>query len=344
MRYRTFGRTGLRVSDLFLGTMTFGSDWGWGASLDECRTMVDAYADAGGNVIDTANNYTDGSSERIVGELLAGGRRDSFVLASKYTLTRDGKDPNASGNHRKNLVKSLERSLTALRTDYLDVYWVHIWDDQTPLEELMRALDDVVRAGKVLYVGVSDMPAWAVARAQTLAEWRDWSPFAGLQIPYSLTQREPERDLLPMARTLGLSVAAWSPLAGGVLSGKFTRGDTAGGTAGGTRVDRSAISERDLAIARTVDAVADGLGWSSSQVALAWTRAHNPDVHPIVGARRLDQLTDNLAAADRVLPADAVAKLDEVSAIELGFPHDFITSTREFVYGSETTNATVRAS
>jgi aryl-alcohol dehydrogenase-like predicted oxidoreductase len=337
MRYRTFGRTGLRVSDLFLGTMTFGSEWGWGAALDECRTMVDAYAEAGGNVIDTANNYTDGSSERIVGEVLEG-RRDSFVLATKYTLTRDAADPNASGNHRKNLVRSLEQSLRALRTDYLDIYWVHIWDDQTPLEELMRALDDVVRAGKVLYVGVSDMPAWAVARAQTLAEWRDWTPFAGLQIPYSLTQREVERDLLPMADHLGMSVAAWSPLAGGVLSGKFTRG----GDAGSTRVKPENIGERDLVIARTVDAVADRLGWSSSQVALAWTRAHRADVHPIVGARRLDQLADTMAAADLTLPDDEVGALDEVSAIEVGFPHDFIASTREFVYGAPTAQATVR--
>jgi aryl-alcohol dehydrogenase-like predicted oxidoreductase len=336
MRYRTFGRTGLRVSDLFLGAMTFGSDWGWGASPDECRTMVDAYADAGGNVIDTANNYTEGASERIIGTVLEG-RRDSFVLATKYTLTRDGADPNASGNHRKNLVRSLEQSLRSLRTDYLDLYWVHIWDDQTPLEELMRALDDVVRAGKVLYVGVSDMPAWAVARAQTLAEWRDWSPFAGLQVPYSLTQRDAERDLLPMAGHLGLSVAAWSPLAGGVLSGKFTRG----GAADGTRVKPENISARDLAVAREVDAAADRLGWSSSQVALAWTRAHRPDVHPIVGARRLDQLTDNLAAADLSLPPDEVRKLDEVSAIEVGFPHDFIASTREFVYGAAAA-ATVR--
>jgi aryl-alcohol dehydrogenase-like predicted oxidoreductase len=180
------------------------------------------------------------------------------------------------------------------------VYWVHIWDDRTPLEELMRALDDVVRAGKVLYVGVSDMPAWAVARAQTLAEWRGWSPFAGLQIPYSLAQREGERDLLPMAGALGLSVAAWSPLAGGVLSGKFTRGDAAEDT----RVKRADVSARDLTIAREVDAVANQLGWSSSQVALA------------------------------------VRKLDEVSAIELGLPHDFIASTREFVYGAATVGAT----
>jgi aryl-alcohol dehydrogenase-like predicted oxidoreductase len=328
MRYRTFGRSGLRVSDLFLGTMTFGDTWGWGASVDECRAMFDAYAEAGGNVVDTANRYTEGASERITGEILRG-RRDEFVLATKYTLSRDGKDPNASGNHRKNLMLSLDQSLERLQTDYIDIYWVHIWDRATPVEETMRALDDAVRAGKVLYVGISDAPAWVVSRAQTIAEFRDWSPFVGLQVPYSLTQREVERDLLPMSAALGLSVAAWSPLGAGVLSGKFTR--AAGGES--ARTDSSRISERDLIIAREVDAVADGLGWSSAQVALAWTRAHRPDVHPIIGARKLGQLTDNLAAASRVLPEDAVRRLDEVSAIPLGFPHDFIESTAEFVYG-----------
>lgn len=328
MRYRTFGRSGLRVSDLFLGTMTFGDDWGWGASPDECRKMFDAYADAGGNVIDTANKYTEGASERIAGELLEG-RRDAFVLATKYTLSRDGKDPNASGNHRKNLTVSLEQSLKRLRTDYLDIYWVHIWDPATPIEETMRALDDAVRAGKILYVGISDAPAWVVSQANTMAELRGWTPFTGLQVPYSLLQREVERDLLPMALALDLSVAAWSPLAAGKLSGKFSRG----GAEEAARTRREDVSEGDLTIARAVDAVADGLGWSSSQVALAWTRAHNPDVHPIIGARTIDQLTDNLAAAERVLPGDALRRLDEVSAIPLGFPHDFISATQEFVYG-----------
>jgi aryl-alcohol dehydrogenase-like predicted oxidoreductase len=329
MRTRTFGRSGLRVSDLFLGTMTFGEDWGWGASVEECRKMFDAYAEAGGNVIDTANRYTEGASERIVGEILQG-QRDSFVLATKYTVSRDDKDPNASGNHRKNLVLSLEQSLTRLRTDYIDIYWVHIWDPATPLDETMRALDDAVRTGKVLYVGISDAPAWVVARAHTIAELHAWTPFTGLQIPYSLTQREVERELLPMASALQLSVAAWAPLAAGVLSGKFTRdgGDSA------TRIKRADITERDLTIARAVDTVADQLGWSSSQVALAWTRAHDPAVHPIVGARTVDQLADNLRAASLELPVDAVRELDEVSAIPLGFPHDFIASTREFVYGS----------
>ncbi|MBX7555713.1 aldo/keto reductase [Streptomyces sp. tea 10] len=329
MRYRLLGRTGLRVSEAFLGTMTFGEDWGWGAPVEECRAMFSAYAEAGGNVIDTANRYTEGSSERIVGELL-GPDRDRFVLSTKYTLTMDGTDPNASGNHRKNLARSVEASLRRLGTDYIDLLWVHIWDPNTPVEETMRALDDLVRAGKVLYVGISDAPAWLISRAQTMAELRGWTPFAGLQLPYSLVKRDIERELLPMAANLELSVAAWSPLAGGLLSGKFTRP----GTDGPSRVDRADVSEGDLAIARAVDEVADELGVSSSQVAIAWTRAHRPWIHPILGARNPAQLSDNLAAIDLELPEDAVARLDKASAIELGFPMDFILdTTSEFVYG-----------
>ncbi|ADI09532.1 aldo/keto reductase [Streptomyces bingchenggensis BCW-1] len=329
MRYRLLGRTGLRVSEAFLGTMTFGEEWGWGASAEECRKMFTAYAEAGGNVIDTANRYTEGSSERIVGELL-GAERDRFVLSTKYTLTMDGTDPNAAGNHRKNLARSVEASLRRLGTDYIDLLWVHIWDPNTPIEETMRALDDLVRAGKVLYVGISDAPAWLISRANTIAEFRGWTPFAGLQLPYSLVKRDIERELLPMAEALELSVAAWSPLAGGVLSGKFTRP----GADGPSRVDRGTVSERDLEIARTVDAVADELGVSSSQVAIAWTRAHHPSIHPILGARNLAQLTDNLSAIDLALPEDAVARLDEAGAIDLGFPMEFILdTTTDFVYG-----------
>jgi aryl-alcohol dehydrogenase-like predicted oxidoreductase len=328
MKYRTFGRSGLRVSEAFLGTMTFGEDWGWGASAEECRAMLTAYAEAGGNVIDTASNYTDGASERIVGELL-GADRDHFVLATKYTLSLDRSDPNASGNHRKSLTRSLEQSLERLRTDYVDILWVHIWDEHTPLEETMRALDDLVRTGKVLYVGISDAPAWVVARANTLAESRGLTPFTGLQLPYSLVQRDIERELLPMAGALELSVAAWSPLAGGVLSGKFTRSETTEPT----RKSSSELSAHDLRVAREVDAVADSLGAGSSEVAIAWTMAHRPWVHPILGARHLDQLKANLAAVDLRLPPEAVSRLDEVSRIEPGFPYSFIEETKEFVYG-----------
>lgn len=338
MRYRLLGRSGLRVSELFLGTMTFGEDWGWGAAEAECRAMLDAYAAAGGNVIDTANQYTDGASERILGELL-GKDRDRYVLATKYTLTLDGSDPNASGNHRKSLTRSLEHSLSSLRTDRIDLLWVHIWDPHTPIEETMRALDDAVRAGKVLYVGISDAPGWVVSRANMLAELRGWTAFAGLQVPYSLTRRDVERDLLPMADALGLSVAVWSPLAAGVLTGKFTRS----APAAPSRVASADVSERDLRIAREVDAVADELGVTSSRVALAWTMARRPNVHPIVGARSVDQLTDNLAAADLVLPDEALARLDTVSTIELGFPLDFIDSTRGFVYGEAGARVTARS-
>ncbi len=252
------------------------------------------------------------------------------MVATKYTMTIDGADPNVSGSHRKSLRRSLEQSLQRLRTDYVDLLWVHVWDPDTPAEEMMRALDEVVRAGKVLYVGFSDTPAWVVSRANALADCRGWSPFIGVQLPYSLVQRDIERELLPMAGALGLSVAAWSPLAGGVLSGKFTRAapDEA------TRVNPGDISERDRRIAAEVDAVADELGTTSSQVALAWILARRPLVHPIIGARRLDQLADNLAALELSLPDEAIRRLDEASAIELGFPLDVIESTRGAFYGT----------
>ncbi|MEY9908490.1 aryl-alcohol dehydrogenase-like predicted oxidoreductase [Catenulispora sp. MAP12-49] len=328
MRYTTFGNTGLRVSEAFLGTMGFGEDWGWGVSVEDCRKIFTAYAEAGGNVIDTANRYTDGSSERIVGELL-GQERDRFVLATKYTLTMDGTDPNASGNHRKNLRRSVEDSLRRLDTDYLDVLWVHIWDPHTPLEETMRALDDLVRAGKVLYIGLSDAPAWVTARAQTIAELRGWTPFAGLQLNYSLLERGIERELLPMAEALHLSVAAWAPLARGVLTGKFTRE----GATTGSRTSKENLSEHDLHVAAVLDTVADDLGVSSSQAAVAWTRARHRWIHPIIGARTVEQLTDSVAALDVELPAEALQRLDEACSFELGFPQDFIATAREFVYG-----------
>ncbi|GAA2163875.1 aldo/keto reductase [Actinomadura napierensis] len=329
MRYRTLGMSGLRVSELVLGAMTFGEQGGVGAPMPECRRILDLYAEAGGNMIDTAVNYRDGASEEFLGELLAG-RRESFVLGTKYTVSRDRADPNAAGNHRKNLRASLETSLRRLRTDYLDVYWVHMWDRHTPLEETMRALDDAVQAGKVLYVGISDAPAWVVARANTLAQWHGWSPFIGLQVPYSLLQRDIERELLPMAESLGLGVTAWSPLAGGVLSGKYTRPESA---AGG-RLAPASLSARDHAVAGVVQDVAGELGATPSQVAIAWTMNRSRAIHPIVGARTADQLRDNLAAADLVLPPKAVTRLEEATGFTLGFPNDFIAQTSPWVFGS----------
>ena len=329
LRYRLLGRTGLRVSELFLGAMTFGDPDTVGAAPEECRRILDAYADAGGNVVDTAINYRGGASESILGELLKG-RRDRFVVSTKYTVSRDGSDPNAAGNHRKNLRLSLDTSLHRLRTDYIDLYWVHLWDAQTPIEETIRALDDVVRAGKVLYLGVSDTPAWIVAQANTLAAQQGWTPFAALQAPYSLLQRDIERELLPMAHAFGMSVAAWSPLAGGILSGKFTR---PGGPASGTRVSMDALTQHDHAVARVVDEIASDMGASASQVAIAWTRARSNAVHPIIGARRLDQLLDNLAAVECTLPPEALRRLDDASDFVAGFPTDFINDTSPWVFG-----------
>lgn len=329
MRYRLLGNSGLRVSELFLGAMTFGEQGGVGAPIDECRRMLDLYAEAGGNVVDTAINYRGGASESILGELLEG-RRDRFVVATKYTVSRDGTDPNAAGNHRKNLRLSLETSLRRLRTHYIDLYWVHMWDRHTPVEETMRALDEAVRAGKVLHVGISDTPAWVVSRANTLAQFRNWTAFAGLQVPYNLLNRDIERELLPMAEAFGMTVAVWGPLASGVLSGKFTR---SGDQPDRSRVSPESLSERDRAVARAVDEVADELGVTSSQVAIAWTRARSRAIHPIVGARTVEQLRDNLGALDRTLPGEAVERLSAASGFTPGFPADFIAQTGAWVFG-----------
>src|SRR5580658_8656393 len=222
MNYRLLGHSGLRVSEICLGTMTFGEDWGWGASREEARKLYDAFREAGGNFIDTANVYTNGASERLLGEFMAG-HRESVVRATKYTNAAPGTDPNAAGNHRKSMMQSVEASLKRLGTDYIDLYWVHAWDQITPVEEVMRGLDDLIRQGKVLYVGISDAPAWWIAQANTLAHLRGWSPFAGLQIEYSLIERTVERELIPMAKALNIGVTAWSPLGNGVLTGKYHR-------------------------------------------------------------------------------------------------------------------------
>ncbi|MFD1541160.1 aldo/keto reductase [Nonomuraea guangzhouensis] len=320
MRYRLLGSTGLRVSELFLGAMTF-------AGPDEARRMVELYADVGGNVIDTASAY--GDSEEVLGGLLQQ-RRDQFVLATKYTLTRNSSDPNAGGSHRKNLALSLEASLRRLRTDYIDLLWVHDWDPHTPIEETMRALDDAVRAGKVLYVGASNLPAWLVSRANTLAEWRDWTPFAGIQVPYSLLERDIERELLPMAEAYGMSVATYGALAGGVLSGKFTG---PGDAPTGTRINPASLTPRDHHAARAVRQVADELGVPASQVAIAWTRTRSPAVHPIIGSRNAEQLHDNLGALDVTLPADVVGRLDSAVEFDPGYPTNISTGPRPWLFG-----------
>ncbi|MER7211262.1 aldo/keto reductase [Streptosporangium sp. NPDC000239] len=331
--YRLLGRSGLRVSPLSLGTMTFGSDWGWGSDKDEARQIFDAYLDRGGNFVDTANQYTNGTAERLLGEF-AHGRRERLVLATKYTLATRPGDPNSGGNHRKSMIDSVEASLRRLNTDYIDLLYLHAWDGTTPVEEVLRAMDDLVRAGKVLYVGISDTPAWQVSRMQAIADLRGWSPLIALQIEYSLIERTVERDLIPMAREMGLGVIPWSPLGSGVLTGKYTRADLETGavsaTAEGTRKDiavsNGSLTERGLAIADVVKEVAAGRGATPAQVALAWTLLNPAVTSSIVGARTLKQLEDNLGALELRLTEDEVTALGEASAVELGFPHAFLTS------------------
>jgi aryl-alcohol dehydrogenase-like predicted oxidoreductase len=345
MRYRLFGRSGLRVSELALGTMTFGTDWGWGADRDECGKMFEAYAAAGGNFVDTANNYTNGTSERVVGELVAADR-DHFVVATKYSLSTRPDDPNAGGNHRKSLVRALEGSLRRLGTGYVDLLWVHMWDAMTPVEEVVRALDDLVRAGKVLYVGSSDTPAWAVARAVTLAELRGWSAFCGLQVPWSLADRAVEREHLPLAAALDLAVTPWGVLESGELTGKYLTEaqpagnaalDPAGGPGRPTRSRPEAVSPRVNELAREVVAVAAELGRSPAQVAINWVRQQEPGcpVIPIVGARSAAQLADNLGCLDFRLTQAQLDHLAAASAFQPGFPRSFLESdhVRGLIFG-----------
>ncbi|MBH8554554.1 aldo/keto reductase [Nostocaceae cyanobacterium CENA357] len=328
MRYKLLGKSGLRVSELCLGTMTFGEDWGWGASKDESQKIFDTFVAAGGNFIDTANGYTDGSSEKIVGELIAK-ERERFVVATKYSfplqMNENQGNPNGSGNHRKNLMQSLEGSLKRLNTDYIDLFWLHAWDFTTPVEEVMRSLDDMVRQGKVLYIGISDTPAWIVAQANTMSQYQGWTQFVALQIEYNLIQRTPERDLLPMAKAFDLAVTPWSPLGGGVLTGKYNKPLPESSEPGRlTNAAAGSISEKSLAIADVVGQVAAEIGCTSPQVALAWLRAQSGVIIPIIGARKLTQFQDNLACLDVTLSPEHLQRLDEVSQIELGFPHDFL--------------------
>jgi aryl-alcohol dehydrogenase-like predicted oxidoreductase len=344
-RYYTLGRSGLRVSRLSLGTMTFGEDWGWGSDAAESRRILDLYVERGGNFVDTANFYTGGSSERLLGQFI-GDRRDSLVVATKYSLNMRPDDPNGGGNHRKNMMRSVEASLRRLGTDYIDLLYLHAWDDLTPVEEVMRGFDDLVRSGKVLYAGISDAPAWQIARMQTIADLRGWAPLVALQVQYNLAERTVERELLPMAKELGLGVLAWSPLASGVLTGKYGREDLAhvgqvvGSDVTGTRKDVAAaigaLTPRALDIAEVVKQVARELGRTPSQVALAWTLLHPAVTGPIIGARTVKQLEDNLGALDVEFSDDQRRRLDEASAIELGFPHDFmqLPQTRQVLFGN----------
>jgi aryl-alcohol dehydrogenase-like predicted oxidoreductase len=327
MKYRLLGNSGLRVSEAALGTMTFGDDWGWGAAKDEARKVYDAFREAGGNFIDTANVYTNGTSESFLGEFMQG-HRQSVVMATKYTNAAPSTDPNAAGNHRKSMRQAVEQSLKRLRTDYIDLYWVHIWDQITPVDEVMRGLDDLVREGKVLYVGISDAPAWWIAQANMLAQMRGWSHFIGLQIEYNLIERTVERELIPMAKALNLGVTAWAPLSNGVLTGKYHGRGSSEQMGEPGRMSSDMLQEfmpeqqRTDRIVASVKTVSDEIGRSMAQVALAWLRYRPVPVIPIIGARKLSQLQDNLASLDLTLSADQLQTLDEASRVELGFPYN----------------------
>src|SRR3981081_1945017 len=323
MKYRLLGKSGLRVSEAALGTMTFGEDWGWGSPKDEAQKIYETYREAGGNFIDTANFYTRGTSEKFVGEFIKG-HRESVVLATKYSNAAPGNDPNAAGNHRKSMMQAVEASLKRLQTDYIDLYWVHIWDQITPGEEIMRGLDDLVRQGKILHVGISDFPAWWIAQANTLASLRGWSPFVALQMEYSLIERTVERELIPMARALNLGITAWSPLSRGVLTGKYHgHGSSESGRMNVDTLKQFMPEEqRTGRILAAVKTVANQVGRRMAQVALAWLRSGSVPVIPIIGARKLSQLQDNLASIDLSLSADQLKVLDQASRIELGLPSD----------------------
>ena len=330
MRYKLLGHSGLRVSELCLGTMTFGETWGWGASKTESQKMFDLFAREGGNFIDTSVNYTDGTAEEFLGEFLKADR-DHFVIATKYTLTKpDNTDPNGGGNSRKNMMKSVERSLKRLQTDHIDIYYLHMWDYMTPVEEIARGLDDLVRQGKVDYVAFSDTPDYIVAEANTRADLMGWSRFIGMQVPYSLLYRHIERSIMPMAKHWDMAVLPWGLLEEGLLTGKFQKK-----VEGPTRVNQEKLnlSEKASKIINEVQRISEEAGRPMSQVAINWIRQQpKAQIIPILGARSAKQLKDNLGVLDWKLSEDQWKSLDEVSAIDLGFPHGFLDGNR-YIYG-----------
>ena len=340
--YITLGHSGLRVSPLCLGTMTFGEEWGWGSTVAESEAILERFLERGGNFIDTANGYTKGHSEVIIGDFFAKspGRRDRAVIATKFLTNLYKGDPNGGGAGRKSIVAACEQSLRRLRTDYIDLYWMHFWDQFTPIEETMRALDDLVRAGKIRYIGISDTPAWKVAQAQTQAHFRGWAPIIALQIEYSLLERTVEGDLTPMALEMGLGVTPWSPLRGGVLSGKYTRQNQ-----GQLKADRGErvtnfLTERTYTIIDELMRIAGELNSTAAAVALAWVQSRPSVASTIIGARRLDQLDQNLAAMDIVLTDAHLAALHKVSEPTLSFPAGVAPMTPMFAQGGTTVNGT----
>ncbi|MCL4305586.1 aldo/keto reductase [bacterium] len=319
--YKLLGHSGLAVSPLCFGAMTFGTDWGWGADKDDSRRMFELYTERGGNFIDTAINYTDGTSESYLGEFMEV-RRDELVIATKYSLSSNPKDPNAGGNSRKNMMRSVEKSLKRLRTDHIDVYYLHVWEGNIPIEEVLRGFDDLVTQGKILYIGISDTPAWKVAQAQVIAEFRNLAPITSLQLKYSLMDRSLERDLLPMAREFRIGVTTWSVLGGGWLTGKYQNNES------GLRPNISAQKENDrsLRIAQVVTECALEIGCTPSQLAIRWNMEQEGVTCPILGARTIAQLEDNLGALDVTIPIEVMQRLNDATAPELGFPHSMLQS------------------
>jgi aryl-alcohol dehydrogenase-like predicted oxidoreductase len=322
--YITLGRSGLRVSPFCLGAMTFGEDLGWGSSVEESQQIIDRFIEFGGNFIDTANFYTKGHSEKIIGDHVGrhSARRDRLVIATKFSGNLYPGDPNGGGSGRKSIIAACENSLRRLQTDYIDLYWLHNWDVHTPIEETMAALEDLVRAGKVRYLGVSDTPAWKIAEANVTARFRGWSAFVGLQIEYSLLERTVEQELVPMARELGTGITPWSPLKGGVLSGKYTRDN-----AGRIKPDRGFIADtvftdKTYAILDALGIIAKAHESTVARVALAWVQAQPGVTSTIIGARRLAQLEDNLKALDVKLSAEELGRLDALTKPTFGFPQN----------------------
>jgi aryl-alcohol dehydrogenase-like predicted oxidoreductase len=343
--YVTIGRSGLRVSPLCLGAMTFGQELGWGSSEEESDAIIDRYLDRGGNFIDTANLYTYGHSEQIIGDHIGRvpSKRDRAVIATKFCGNLFPGDPNGGGAGRKSLVAACHESLRRLQTDYIDLYWMHAWDRFTPIEETLRALDDLVRAGKVRYLGFSDVPGWKLAQAQTIALFRGYTPLAGLQVEYSLLERNIEAELIPAAQELGLGVTPWSPLKSGALSGKYTRDNA--GTQKGDRgfLLEGALGEKAYAIVDELIRIAGEAGASAASVALAWVQGRPGVTSTIIGARTVDQLERNLAALSVNLTPAQVRRLDELSEPQRTFPASLQPITESFMHGGITLNGDLAA-
>ena len=326
MRYKLFGdHTGLRVSELALGTGNFGTGWGYGSTADIAKDIFDAYVEAGGNFIDTADSYQFGQSESILSGLIAS-ERDNLVLATKYSHgALASPSITTAGNSRKTMVQAVEASLKRLKTDRIDIFWAHMSDEMTPIEEIVRGFDDLVRAGKIIYPGFSNFPAWRIASGATTAALRGWTPIAGLQTEYSLVERSADRELLPMAKGFGLGTVGWSPLGGGLLTGKYRKGEEGRATGLGVVIQHEDSVQR-TAIIDEVLAIAEETGVTPSQIGIAWVAARG--VLPIIGPKTLDQFRDNIAVATLVLTPEQMQRLDRVSAIALGSPHELTTSER----------------